>query len=131
MTRILPSGCKTTAVPEAWAPENAVVTVPPLPKVESMRPEPLSPYAVQKLVGELYGAVFTSCFGLETVALRFFNVYGTHPLHDLAEMALAGAVIALLAMRVVTARRSRARAAPDLAAAPAPRPREAEAVAAS
>jgi nucleoside-diphosphate-sugar epimerase len=47
-----------------------------LPKVESMRPEPLSPYAVQKLMGELYASVFTSCFGLETVALRFFNVYG-------------------------------------------------------
>jgi nucleoside-diphosphate-sugar epimerase len=47
-----------------------------LPKVETMRPEPLSPYAVQKLMGELYAAVFTSCFGLETVALRFFNVYG-------------------------------------------------------
>jgi UDP-glucose 4-epimerase len=47
-----------------------------LPKVESMRPEPLSPYAVQKLVGELYASVFTSCFGLETVSLRFFNVYG-------------------------------------------------------
>jgi UDP-glucose 4-epimerase len=47
-----------------------------LPKIESMRPEPLSPYAVQKLVGELYASVFTSCFGLETVALRFFNVYG-------------------------------------------------------
>lgn len=47
-----------------------------LPKVETMRPEPLSPYAVQKLMGELYASVFTSCFGLETVALRFFNVYG-------------------------------------------------------
>jgi nucleoside-diphosphate-sugar epimerase len=47
-----------------------------LPKVESMRPEPLSPYAVQKLMGELYASVFTSCFELETVALRFFNVYG-------------------------------------------------------
>lgn len=47
-----------------------------LPKVETMRPEPLSPYAVQKLTGELYASVFTSCFGLETVSLRFFNVYG-------------------------------------------------------
>jgi nucleoside-diphosphate-sugar epimerase len=47
-----------------------------LPKVESMKPLPKSPYAVQKLVGELYGAAFTSCFGLETVSLRFFNVYG-------------------------------------------------------
>ena len=47
-----------------------------LPKTESMIPQPKSPYAVQKLVGELYGSVFTSCFGLETVSLRFFNVYG-------------------------------------------------------
>lgn len=47
-----------------------------LPKVESMMPLPKSPYAVQKLVGEQYAAVFHSCFGLETVALRFFNVYG-------------------------------------------------------
>ena len=47
-----------------------------LPKTESMVPRPKSPYAVQKLVGEYYASVFHSCFGLETVALRFFNVYG-------------------------------------------------------
>jgi len=47
-----------------------------LPKVETMVPRPKSPYAVQKLVGEQYASVFHSCFGLETVALRFFNVYG-------------------------------------------------------
>jgi nucleoside-diphosphate-sugar epimerase len=47
-----------------------------LPKTESMKPLPKSPYAVQKLVGELYASVFSSCFGLETVSLRFFNVYG-------------------------------------------------------
>jgi nucleoside-diphosphate-sugar epimerase len=47
-----------------------------LPKVESMLPRPKSPYAVQKLLGEHYASVFHSCFGLETVALRFFNVYG-------------------------------------------------------
>lgn len=41
-----------------------------------MAPCPKSPYAVQKLVGEYYSNVFHSCFGLETVALRFFNVYG-------------------------------------------------------
>ena len=41
-----------------------------------MPPRPKSPYAVQKLVGEYYASVFHSCFGLETVALRFFNVYG-------------------------------------------------------
>jgi nucleoside-diphosphate-sugar epimerase len=47
-----------------------------LPKIESMAPLPKSPYAVQKLVGEQYASVFYSCFGLETVSLRFFNVYG-------------------------------------------------------
>jgi UDP-glucose 4-epimerase len=47
-----------------------------LPKVETMLPRPKSPYAVQKLTGEYYASVFHSCFDLETVALRFFNVYG-------------------------------------------------------
>ncbi len=47
-----------------------------LPKVEAMKPNPLSPYALQKLVGEYYASVFTSCFGIEVVALRYFNVYG-------------------------------------------------------
>jgi len=47
-----------------------------LPKVETMLPRPKSPYAVQKLMGEQYASVFHSCFGLETVSLRFFNVYG-------------------------------------------------------
>ncbi len=47
-----------------------------LPKVETMRPNPKSPYALQKLAGEYYCSVFTECFGLETVALRYFNVFG-------------------------------------------------------
>lgn len=47
-----------------------------LPKVEDMTPHPKSPYALQKLVGEYYCNVFTSVYGLETVALRYFNVYG-------------------------------------------------------
>jgi UDP-glucose 4-epimerase len=47
-----------------------------LPKTESMSPQPKSPYAVQKLLGEYYASVFHSCYGLETVALRFFNVFG-------------------------------------------------------
>ena len=47
-----------------------------LPKVETMLPRPKSPYAMQKLAGEHYCAVFASCFGLETIALRYFNVYG-------------------------------------------------------
>ncbi|HCC58294.1 MAG TPA: LPS biosynthesis protein WbpP, partial [Solibacterales bacterium] len=47
-----------------------------LPKVETMLPRPKSPYAMQKLAGEYYCSVFSSCFGLETVSLRYFNVYG-------------------------------------------------------
>jgi nucleoside-diphosphate-sugar epimerase len=47
-----------------------------LPKVESMTPRPKSPYALQKLVGEYYANIFWSVYGLETVALRYFNVYG-------------------------------------------------------
>ena len=47
-----------------------------LPKVESMNPQPKSPYALQKLAGEYYSSVFAECFGLETVSLRYFNVFG-------------------------------------------------------
>jgi len=47
-----------------------------LPKVESMKPLPKSPYALQKLVGEYYGSVFSGVFGVEAVSLRYFNVYG-------------------------------------------------------
>ena len=47
-----------------------------LPKVETMRPEPLSPYAAAKLVGEYYCQVFNRSYGLETVCLRYFNVFG-------------------------------------------------------
>src|SRR5207253_10805710 len=46
------------------------------PKREGMRPDPLSPYAVAKLVGEYYCQVFTRTYGLETVSLRYFNVFG-------------------------------------------------------
>jgi len=47
-----------------------------LPKREDMPTHPMSPYAVQKLTGELLCGVFTSIYGLETVALRYFNVFG-------------------------------------------------------
>ena len=47
-----------------------------LPKVEDMNPRPKSPYALQKLVGEYYASVFSDCFDLQTVSLRFFNVFG-------------------------------------------------------
>jgi nucleoside-diphosphate-sugar epimerase len=49
---------------------------PTLPKVEAMLPQPISPYAVSKLVTEHYGAVFSRIYGLATVGLRYFNVFG-------------------------------------------------------
>ena len=51
---------------------------PALPKLESMQPGPLSPYAVGKLTGEYYCSVFSRVFGLETISLRYFNVFGPH-----------------------------------------------------
>jgi len=47
-----------------------------LPKVETMQAQPKSPYAAQKLMGEYYMSCWHSCFGLETVSLRYFNVFG-------------------------------------------------------
>ncbi len=49
---------------------------PILPKVETMTPRPLSPYAVAKLAGENYCRIFPALYGLETVSLRYFNVFG-------------------------------------------------------
>ncbi|MEW6364770.1 MAG: SDR family oxidoreductase [Acidobacteriota bacterium] len=47
-----------------------------LPKIETMTPEPASPYALSKLAGEHYCAIFSKLYGLSTVALRFFNIFG-------------------------------------------------------
>lgn len=47
-----------------------------LPKVETMRPDPLSPYAGAKLMGEYYCQIFSRVYGLESIALRYFNVFG-------------------------------------------------------
>jgi nucleoside-diphosphate-sugar epimerase len=58
------------------ASSSAYGDQPTLPKTETMLPEPLSPYAVAKLVGEQYCQVFTRVYGLETVSLRYFNVFG-------------------------------------------------------
>jgi nucleoside-diphosphate-sugar epimerase len=58
------------------ASSSAYGDQPTLPKSEQMLPDPLSPYAVAKLVGEYYCQVFTRVYGLETVSLRYFNVFG-------------------------------------------------------
>ena len=60
------------------ASSSAYGDTPTLPKVETMRPLPLSPYAVSKLAGEHYCQVFAGAYGLETVSLRYFNVFGPH-----------------------------------------------------
>jgi len=60
------------------ASSSAYGDTPTLPKVETMAPSPLSPYAVGKLVGEYYCSVFSGVFGLQTIALRYFNVFGPH-----------------------------------------------------
>lgn len=49
---------------------------PTLPKKEDMKPNPKSPYALTKLAGEHYSRIFSEIYGLKTVSLRYFNVYG-------------------------------------------------------
>ena len=49
---------------------------PTMPRVETLNPDPLSPYALAKVAGEYYCRIFTRIYGLETVALRFFNIFG-------------------------------------------------------
>lgn len=58
------------------ASSSAYGDTPTLPKREAMIPDPISPYAVAKLAGEHYMTSFYRCYGLETVALRYFNVFG-------------------------------------------------------
>ncbi|HEY0079367.1 MAG TPA: SDR family oxidoreductase [Pyrinomonadaceae bacterium] len=58
------------------ASSSAYGDQPTLPKTEAMRPEPLSPYAAAKLVGEYYCQVWSRAYNFETVCLRYFNVFG-------------------------------------------------------
>jgi UDP-glucose 4-epimerase len=58
------------------ASSSAYGDTPTLPKTEAMRPQPLSPYAVSKLAGEELMRVFAELYGLETVSLRYFNIFG-------------------------------------------------------
>jgi len=58
------------------ASSSAYGDTPTLPKHEAMSPDPISPYAVAKLASEQYMISFYRCYGLETVALRYFNIFG-------------------------------------------------------
>src|ERR1700690_595591 len=58
------------------ASSSAYGDTPTLPKYEAMPPNPISPYAVAKLASELYMQSFYRCYGLETVCLRYFNIFG-------------------------------------------------------
>ncbi len=71
-------GCAEGAVKRVFyaASSSAYGDTEVLPKVETMLPQPKSPYAAQKLLGEYYAGVFSSCFGLSAVSVRYFNVYG-------------------------------------------------------
>jgi nucleoside-diphosphate-sugar epimerase len=58
------------------ASSSAYGETPSLPKIESMPPDPISPYGVTKYVGELYAQVFGRVYGLENACIRYFNVFG-------------------------------------------------------
>jgi len=58
------------------ASSSAYGDTPTLPKHEAMMPDPISPYAVAKLASERYMISFYRCYGLETVSLRYFNIFG-------------------------------------------------------
>jgi nucleoside-diphosphate-sugar epimerase len=79
---------------------SAYGDMPTLPKREDMPTDPLSPYALQKLVGEQYLRLFTRLYGLETVTIRYFDVFG--PRQD-PSSAYSG-VISLFAMRMLEGR---------------------------
>jgi nucleoside-diphosphate-sugar epimerase len=76
---------------------------PELPKREDMAPAPMSPYAVSKLAGEQYCCAFTEVYGLETVSLRYFNVYG--PRQD--PSGPYAAVVPMFAQAIAEGRRPR------------------------
>lgn len=82
------------------ASSSAYGDTPTLPKREDMPPNPLSPYALQKLVGEQYLQLFSKLYGLETVSIRYFNVFG--PRQD--PSSPYSGVIALFVTRLLAGR---------------------------
>ncbi|MBN2517863.1 MAG: SDR family oxidoreductase [Candidatus Altiarchaeota archaeon] len=74
---LLDSAVKTGVKKIVYASSSSVYgDAPALPKREDMQPDPKSPYAVSKLIGEHYMRVFNEIYGLKTISLRYFNVYG-------------------------------------------------------
>jgi len=75
--KVLDSARKASVRRVVYASSSSVYgDAPTLPKQEEMVPRPKSPYAVSKLTGEFYCRVYYEVFGLQTVALRYFNVFG-------------------------------------------------------
>ena len=73
-----------------------------LPKIETIYPNPLSPYALQKLIGERYCKLYYDLYGLETVSLRYFNVFGPNQdPHSEYSAVIPKFIAALLAQRSV------------------------------
>ncbi|HEY0306532.1 MAG TPA: NAD-dependent epimerase/dehydratase family protein [Acidobacteriaceae bacterium] len=64
------------------ASSSAYGNQPGFPRVETMSPQPLSPYAVQKLTGQLYMQSYWHVYGMETVSLRYFNIFGPRQVPD-------------------------------------------------
>ncbi len=78
------------------ASSSAYGETPVLPKVENMAPQPLSPYGVAKLVGEYYCKAYHYVYGLECVALRYFNVFGPRQAPDSAYAAVIPKFITMM-----------------------------------
>ncbi|MBI2099149.1 NAD-dependent epimerase/dehydratase family protein [Candidatus Uhrbacteria bacterium] len=72
------------------ASSSAYGNQPKLPVTEDLPPSPLNPYALQKLTGEYYAKLFYDLYGLETVSLRYFNVYGPRMASDGAYATVIG-----------------------------------------
>jgi len=84
-----------------YASSSAVYgDTPEMPKHEEMAPCPLSPYAVSKLAGEYYCRMFSTIFGLETVSLRYFNVFGPRQ----SPQSQYAAVVPIFIRRIVEGR---------------------------
>ena len=77
-------GARAAKVPRVVyaASSSAYGNQPGFPRVESMAPQPISPYAVQKLTGEYYLQSYHRVYGMETVCLRYFNIFGPRQVAD-------------------------------------------------